>query len=227
MDAAYIEKINFLSCTVSLPNLTTYPTIIFNLSSMTANEPIDLNNLEQLIEDCKSGMRSAQNRLYNLFAARMLPVCLRYAGNREEAEEILQEGFIKVFGHLSQFRREGSFEGWIRRIMVNVALQRFREKARMYPIVAIQEETVETVKGNDAYSRLGYKDLMALVQKLPPAYRLVFNLYVFEGMKHKEIAEALKITEGTSKSNLYDARLILQREVMKLESINSPKLASL
>jgi len=194
---------------------------------MTANEPIDLNNLEQLIEDCKSGMRSAQNRLYNLFAARMLPVCLRYAGNREEAEEILQEGFIKVFGHLSQFRREGSFEGWIRRIMVNVALQRFREKARMYPIVAIQEETVETVKGNDAYSRLGYKDLMALVQKLPPAYRLVFNLYVFEGMKHKEIAEALKITEGTSKSNLYDARLILQREVMKLESINSPKLASL
>lgn len=194
---------------------------------MTASESFDLNNLEQLIEDCMSGVRTAQNRMYDLFAPRMLPVCLRYAGDREEAEEILQEGFIKVFGHLSQFRREGSFEGWIRRIMVNVALQRFREKARMYPVVAIKEDAPEPAARSEAYSRLGYKDLLALVQKLPPAYRLVFNLYVFEGMKHKEIAEKLKITEGTSKSNLYDARLILQREVMKLESINSPKLASL
>lgn len=194
---------------------------------MTASEPFDLNNLEQLIEDCTSGLRTAQNRMYGLFAPRMLPVCQRYASSREEAEEILQEGFIKVFSHMQQFRREGSFEGWIRRIMVNVALQRYREKARMYPIVTIQEETVEKVGSNETFSRIGYKDLLALVQKLPPAYRLVFNLYVFEGMKHKEIAEALKITEGTSKSNLYDARLILQREVMKLESINTPKLASL
>lgn len=174
-----------------------------------------------------TGLRPAQNQLYTLFASRMLPVCQRYSGSREEAEEILQEGFIKVFSHLSQFRKEGSFEGWIRRIMVNVALQRYREKARMYPVVAIQEEVVETAGGNETLSRIGYKDLLALVQKLPPAYRLVFNLYVFEGMKHKEIADALRITEGTSKSNLYDARLILQREVMKLESINSPKLASL
>lgn len=194
---------------------------------MTASESFDLNNLEQLIEDCMAGMRSAQNRMYDLFAPRMLPVCLRYAGNREEAEEILQEGFIKVFSHLSQFRREGSFEGWIRRIMVNAALQRFREKARMYPVVAIKDDSLEPMTSSEAYSRIGYKDLLALVQKLPPAYRMVFNLYVFEGMKHKEIAEKLKITEGTSKSNLYDARLILQREVMKLESINSPKLASL
>lgn len=194
---------------------------------MTASETFDLNQLEQLIEDCTSGLRAAQNRMYCLFAPRMLPVCQRYANNREEAEDILQEGFIKVFSHISQFRREGSFEGWVRRIMVNVALQRYREKARMYPVVAIKEESIEPAVASDAYSRLGYKDLVGLVQKLPPAYRLVFNLYVFEGMKHKEIAEKLKITEGTSKSNLYDARLILQREVMKLESINSPKLASL
>jgi RNA polymerase sigma-70 factor (ECF subfamily) len=194
---------------------------------MTASEPFDLDNLVQLIEDCMSGMRHAQNRMYEFFAPRMLPVCMRYAGNREEAEEILQEGFIKVFGHLSQFRREGSFEGWIRRIMVNVALQRFREKARMYPVVSIQEEMVQSSTGNETYSRIGYKDLVELVQNLPPAYRLVFNLYVFEGMKHKEIAEALKISEGTSKSNLYDARLILQREVMKLDQINAHKIACL
>lgn len=193
---------------------------------MTASEPFDLDNLVQLIEDCMSGVRHAQNRMYEFFAPRMLPVCMRYAGNREEAEEILQEGFIKVFGHLSQFRREGSFEGWVRRIMVNVALQRFREKARMYPVVSIQEEMVQPFTANETYSRIGYKDLVNLVQNLPPAYRLVFNLYVFEGLKHKEIAEALKISEGTSKSNLYDARLILQREVMKLDQ-NAHKTACL
>ena len=97
----------------------------------------------------------------------------------------------------------------------------------MYPVITIQEEMVQAATGNETYARIGYKDLVNLVQKLPPAYRLVFNLYIFEGMKHKEIAEALKISEGTSKSNLYDARLILQREVMKLDQINAQKTACL
>lgn len=194
---------------------------------MGESEHLQLDNLEQLIGDCMSGRRHAQNRLYDLFAPRMLPVCLRYANDKEEAEEILQEGFIKVFTHILQFRREGSFEGWVRRIIVNAALQRYREKARMYPVVSLQEETSVTTTGNETYANIGYKDLLELVQKLPPAYRLVFNLYVFEGMKHKEIAEALKISEGTSKSNLYDARLILQREIMKLDQINMQKLACL
>jgi RNA polymerase sigma-70 factor (ECF subfamily) len=157
----------------------------------------------------------------------MLPVCIRYSNDKEEAEEILQEGFIKVFTHIGQFRREGSFEGWVRRIIVNAALQRYREKARMYPVVSLQEEISVTATSNETYANIGYKDLLVLVQKLPPAYRLVFNLYVFEGMKHREIAEALKISEGTSKSNLYDARLILQREIMKLDQINTQKLACL
>ena len=194
---------------------------------MGESEHLQLDNLEQLIGDCMSGRRHAQNRLYVLFAPRMLPVCLRYANDKEEAEEILQEGFIRVFTHILQFRREGSFEGWVRRIIVNAALQRYREKARMYPVVSLQEETSVTTTGNETYANIGYKDLLELVQKLPPAYRLVFNLYVFEGMKHKEIAEALKISEGTSKSNLYDARLILQREIMKLDQINIQKLACL
>jgi RNA polymerase sigma-70 factor (ECF subfamily) len=147
----------------------------------------------------------------------MFPVCLRYAQNREEAEEIIQEGFIKMFTHLHQYRNDGSFEGWLRRIIVNTALQKFREKTRMYPVVSLKEELSETVSTNDTYSDIGYKVLLELVQKLPPAYRLVFNLYVFEGMKHREIAEALHISEGTSKSNLYDARMILQKEIQKLE----------
>ncbi|HLO79974.1 MAG TPA: sigma-70 family RNA polymerase sigma factor [Chitinophagaceae bacterium] len=194
---------------------------------MAESEHLQLDNLEQLIGDCMSGRRPAQNRIYEIFAPRMLPVCLRYANDREEAEEILQEGFIKVFTHILQFRREGSFEGWVRRIIVNAALQRYREKARMFPVISLQEEMVVKASGNEAYANIGYKDLLELVQKLPPAYRLVFNLYVFEGMKHKEIAEALKISEGTSKSNLYDARLILQREIMKLDQVNTQKLACL
>lgn len=194
---------------------------------MGESEHSQLDNLEQLIGDCMSGRRPAQNRIYEIFAPRMLPVCLRYSNDKEEAEEILQEGFIKVFTHIAQFRREGSFEGWVRRIVVNAALQRYREKARMYPVVSLQEEISVTTTNNETYANIGYKDLLTLVQKLPPAYRLVFNLYVFEGMKHKEIAEALKISEGTSKSNLYDARLILQREIMKLDQINAQKLACL
>jgi RNA polymerase sigma-70 factor (ECF subfamily) len=97
----------------------------------------------------------------------------------------------------------------------------------MYPVVSLQEELVEKSTSNETYANIGYKDLLELVQKLPPAYRLVFNLYVFEGMKHKEIAAALNISEGTSKSNLYDARLILQREIMKLDQVNVQKLACL
>ena len=157
----------------------------------------------------------------------MLPLCLRYANDRNEAEEILQEGFIKVFTHIAQFRNQGSFEGWVRRIIVNAALQRYRDKLRLYPVVTLREESHEKTVNEETYARLGYKDLMALVQNLPPAYRLVFNLYVFEGMKHREIASALGISEGTSKSNLYDARLILQKEIMKLDQVNAQKLACL
>ncbi len=194
---------------------------------MSQSEQNNLDNLEHLIGDCMSGIRHAQNRVYELFAPKMLPVCMRYANDRNEAEEILQEGFIKVFIHIAQFRRDGSFEGWVRRIMVNSALQRYRDKARMFPVVSLKEELVEKSTSNETYSNIGFKDLLELVQKLPPAYRLVFNLYVFEGMKHKEIASALSISEGTSKSNLYDARIILQREIMKLDQVNNQKLACL
>lgn len=194
---------------------------------MQQSENIPLDNLEQIIKDCTAGMRIAQNRLYELLCPRMMPVCMRYANDRNEAEEILQEGFIRVFTHIAQFKNQGSFEGWVRKIMVNAALQRYRDKVRLYPVVALQEDSHEKSVNEETYSKIGYKDLMELVQNLPPAYRLVFNLYVFEGMKHREIASNLGISEGTSKSNLYDARLILQREIMKLEQVNTQKLACL
>lgn len=191
---------------------------------MEESRHILLENLNQLIEECISGNRLSQNRLYGYFAPRMFLVCLRYASGRDEAEEALQEGFIKIFIHIAQFKHTGSFEGWVRRIMVNVCLQRYRDKSRLYPVLNIEDQHSTHASNNETLSRLGVKDLVGLVQKLPPAYRLVFNLYVFEGMKHREIAELLGISEGTSKSNLSDARNILQKEVLKLNQIYDQKL---
>lgn len=168
----------------------------------------------QLIQGCIKKERYSQSRLYEQFAPSMFGVCLRYAKNREEAEEILQEGFLKVFEFIHQFRADGSFEGWIRKIMVNCALQRYRSKVTMYAVVNIDALGIEPKSNEDIINRLGTKELLQLIRQLPPAYRMVFNLYVFEGMKHREIARHLGISEGTSKSNLSDARSILQKAVI-------------
>jgi RNA polymerase sigma-70 factor (ECF subfamily) len=172
-----------------------------------------LEKVEQLIEGCVNGNRQSQNRLYNLLMPKMFVVCLRYSKNREEAEEILQEGFIKVFEYVHQYKFNGSFEGWVRKIMVNCALQRYRSKRQMHAIVNIDITTIDETGNEDILSRIGTKELLKMVQQLSPAYRTIFNLYVFEGMKHREIAKHLGISEGTSKSNLSDARSFLQKSI--------------
>ena len=172
-----------------------------------------MSETERIVHDCIKGNRNAQNQLYRLFATKMLTVCLRYAKNKEEAEDVLQEGFMKVFTCLRQFNFEGSFEGWIRRIMVNCALQKYRGNARLHAVVDIDNNQPEIGEPENIIALLGTKELLTMVQQLSPGYRLVFNLYVFEGMKHREIAEQLGISEGTSKSNLSDARSILQKMV--------------
>jgi len=170
---------------------------------------------EQLIEACIKGDRQSQSRLYNIYVQKMFVVCLRYARNREEAEDILQEGFMKVFEFLHQYKFAGSFDGWIRKIMVNSALQKYRNKGKLHPLVDLDQSTTDFSVHEDVTSKISTKELLTMVQQLPPAYRLIFNLYVFEGMKHREIAELLGISEGTSKSNLSDARAILQKAVHK------------
>jgi RNA polymerase sigma-70 factor (ECF subfamily) len=170
---------------------------------------------EEFIHLCIRGDRSAQSRLYVFFAPKMFAVCLRYSRSREEAEEILQEGFIKLFASLQQFKHEGSFEGWVRKIMVNCALQRFRGKSALQAVVNINAIEEHHAGGDDATAMLGTKELLKLVQNLPASYRMVFNLYVFEGLKHREISSLLGISEGTSKSNLADARAILQKWIKK------------
>lgn len=155
------------------------------------------------------GNRRMQEELYRRFSPRMYAVCLRYAGNAEEAEDILQEGFIKVFKKLDSFRNEGSFEGWVRRIFVNTAIEHFRRKRYLMPVTEKEENTIEG-KYTSVLDSLGAKDIMALVQELSPGYRTVFNMYVVEGYTHKEIADMLGISEGTSKSQLSRAKVILQ-----------------
>ena len=170
---------------------------------------------DELIRGCIKGERTSQNRLYALYAPKMFVVCIRYSKSREEAEEILQEGFVRVFEFIHQFKYAGSFEGWVRKIMVNCALQKYRSKSHLHPVIDIETTDTDMHVSEDILARLDTKELLKMVQQLPPAYRMVFNLYVFEGFKHREIAELLGISEGTSKSNLSDARAILQKTVNK------------
>lgn len=167
-----------------------------------------------IIQGCREGDRRMQRLLYERFSPTMYGICLRYAGTTEEAEDVLQEGFIKVFSKIDSFRGDGSFEGWMRRIFVNTAIEHYRKKTYLQPIGDQQENTMEG-KYLTALDHMAEKDIVALVQQLAPGYRLVFNMYVVEGYTHKQIADELNISEGTSKSQLSRARVLLQDLVRK------------
>lgn len=153
-----------------------------------------------------------QEELYKRFAPKMYAVCLRYSNNAENAQDLLQEGFIKIFRNLNRFRGDGSFEGWIRRIFVNTSIEYFRKKTNLFSITEKEDLVVEDSSLN-ALDRLAEKDIILLVQELSPGYRTVFNLYAIEGYSHKEIGTMLNINEGTSKSQLARAKSILKKKV--------------
>lgn len=177
---------------------------------------------EKLIKDCIACKRSAQERLYAKHSAKMFAICLRYASDYHSAEDILQEGFIKVFKNIARFRFEGSFEGWMRRIFVNTAIEHYRRSKPMYPILEVNNSAFDVLHEN-TIDRLAADDLLAMVQKLSPGYRTVFNLYVIEGYTHREIANMLGISEGTSKSQLARARYLLQDKVNQLNQYPQKK----
>lgn len=179
-----------------------------------------MNNYSDIIKACLKGNRIAQNNLYQLFADKMYGVCLRYADNEDEAKDILQDGFIKVFVNLKQFNNKGSFEGWIRRIIVNTALEKFRDKNYLFAVNMESEYDSNRSHYDHILSELSAKDLLKLIHDLSPQYRMVFNLYAIEGYSHKEICERLKIKEGTSKSNLSRAREILKEKVKQYYNIS-------
>ncbi len=170
---------------------------------------------EQLIKGCLKGIPAFQQLLYTRYAAKMLTVCMRYARSREEAEDVLQEGLIIVFEKMAQFRMQGSFEGWIRKIIVNKSLEHLRKANKIYPVLDIDNVEDRFVSDEDILNLIDSKELLKMIQELPPMYKMVFNLFVFEGMGHKDIAAELGIVEGTSKSNLSDARNLLKKKIYK------------
>jgi len=174
-----------------------------------------LKDLDELVKACKKNRPDAQKKLYDLFSKKMFGVCLQYAKDYTEAEDILQDGFIKVFTKMSQFDFKGSFEGWVRRIMVNCALERYRKQNLLYNVSEITDYDIRFAQ-EDTMGEISSKELLGIIQELSPQYKIVFNLYAIEGYAHQEIAEMLGISVGTSKSNLSRARVILQEKVKVL-----------
>jgi len=173
-----------------------------------------LSEIKKIIKGCLAGNRRDQELLYRRHSAKLYAVCLQYSGNDEEARDILQEGFIKIFENLAQYKHEGSFEGWMRRITVNTALEKFRSRINLYRVDDIDMlPELDADPDNQDYAGLEVTDLLEIIRELPPKYRMVFNLYAIEGYSHKEVSKIVNISEGTSKSNLSRARAILQRRV--------------
>lgn len=170
---------------------------------------------EDVIKGCLKNDPVAQEKLYKLYAPKMFGVCLRFSRNHMEAEDLLQDGFIKVFLHLKDYRNEGSLEGWIRRTIINTAINFYRKKIKNYSDVDIDDIEI----GNNeetALDKLSTKELLDTVRELPDGYRIIFNLNVIEGYTHREISEMLDISENTSKSQLSRARQVLQKKLTNL-----------
>lgn len=172
-------------------------------------------SLNRLWEGCLQQERKQQEMLYKALAPRMLAACMRYATDRDEAQDIMQEGFIKVFGNMHRYRGEGSLEGWIRRIMVTTAISRYR---KLKPMV-LTNELPEGVTVHMSYSEssLEAKELLHMIEQLPGNYRTVFNLYAIEGYSHQEIGETLGITELVSRTTLCRARGVLKDRLSRLK----------
>ena len=176
--------------------------------------------IKQIVKNCVKGDRAAQNELYKLYYSKMMGVCYRYSKDPDEAKDLLHDGFMKVFRNLHKFKFDGSLEGWIRRIMVNTAIDQIRKNKRD-PFLIEDEERIQNIEEEAPYSahedeyftKLKAETAIKAISNLSPAYRMVFNMYVIEGFTHKEIAEYLGISEGTSKSNLAKAKQKLRAQL--------------
>jgi RNA polymerase sigma-70 factor (ECF subfamily) len=180
---------------------------------MSETDHSNLKSNEALIQGCIRGDRACQNQLYKKYGAKMLTLCMRYVNTKEDAEDILQEGFVQVFTRIKQVKTSETLEAWIRKIFINRALQKLRDKKNRFSLIDIDSLPDTQIINNSAEGEIDAKFLIRCIQNLPLTSRLVFNLYVFEGFKHREIAQMLKISEGTSKSNLFDARSNLKKQL--------------
>ena len=168
----------------------------------------------QLLDLCKRGDGHAQKALYDRLAPKMFPICIRYMGDRTVAEDVLQDGFVTLFSRLDSYSGAGSFEGWARKIFVNTALMSLRKSDVLRESGDIEQAWSIKSEATTAIQDIGYKELLTMIGELPAGFRTVFNMYVMEGYSHKEIAEALGITENTSRSQLLRARVALQEKIL-------------
>lgn len=180
--------------------------------------------LLELIQKCQKNNSKAQAVLYKLYAGKLYAVCFKYSTNQVEAEDNLHDGFITIFNKINQFKHKGSFEGWMKRIMINTALEKYR-KDKVFPLINEEIKEEEEVEIED--ENLDLDQLLKSIQQLPNRYRLVFNLYVLDGYSHKEISQLLEISEGTSKSNLSRARVLLKKELSNTTRAQNPKRMTL
>jgi len=176
----------------------------------------DLKQLSTLIAECREGHSEKQEELYVLFYNYAMSICLRYSKDREEAIEIVNDGFMKVFRNLKRYQDHTSFKAWLRRIMINASIDYYRRNEKHYHNVDISYAKHEFIT-EDALDKLSEKEIINLIQELPPSYRMVFNLFVIEGYSHPEIAQKMNISVGTSKSNLAIARSKLKRMVLGMQ----------
>ena len=166
--------------------------------------------LNKLIKQCANNDQRAQKEIYQLFAGKLFSICLKYSKNKQEAQDNFQDGFITIFNKIGQFNFEGSFEGWMKRVMINTVLLKYRNKTVLNIVTEdIPDEVIVDIDDDE----ISLDFLLNLIQSLPDRYRMVFNLYVLDGHSHKEISKMLQIAEGTSKSNLARARAILKQKI--------------
>mgnify|MGYP003324580207 CR=1 FL=1 len=189
-------------------------TRVNNRNQLEERDVKDLNE-QEIIALCKQGNRLAQKKIYDSLSPKMFSICMRYMGNRGDAEDVLQDGFLALFSKLDSYSGDGSFEGWARKVFVNTALMTLRKND-----VLKQSEEIDNVAGitagnTSAIQNMSYKELLKIISELPSGYRTVFNMYAIEGFSHKEISEALGISEATSRSQYLRARAILQSKIKK------------
>jgi RNA polymerase sigma-70 factor (ECF subfamily) len=183
--------------------------------------PLIINGRSEkdLLKACLQGDRTAQRDIFNMYAGKMMAICLRYTRHRHEAEDILQDSFVKVFTHLDEFENIGSFEGWVRRIIINTAIKNNQKKSFSHEDIGLDHIKEDNTASPEIFSTLSEEELTKLISDLPDGYRIVFNLFAIEGFSHKEISEMLNIGESTSRSQLMKARRILQEKVHELYTV--------
>ena len=191
--------------------------VIPNIDPLIKTQHLEGVINEDVLKACIAGNQASQELLYHYFAPKMFGICLRYAHDHPTAEDLLQDGFIKVFNKLHLFRYEGSFEGWLKRIFINTSIEHYRKSSKRQFFVELDQANEKSFDSS-IIDELAAEDLLKVIQKLPTGYRTVFNLYAIEGYNHKEIGALLKISEGTSKSQLARARATLQKKIKSLRT---------